>query len=68
MDYLSVSDAARELNVKPRILSDLLYHRVLRDDVCPIIGGRRLIPRSYLPIVENALMERGIVKPNGNRD
>ena len=55
MDYLSVSDAARELNVKPRILSDLLYHRVLRDDVCPIIGGRRLIPRMARVIKNVAL-------------
>ncbi len=62
MDYLSVSDAARELGAKPKHISDLLYQRELRDDLCPIVAGRRLIPRSYLPEILKALIKRGMVQ------
>jgi len=65
MDYLSVSDAARELGAKPKQISDLLYQRELRDDICPIVGGRRLIPRSYLPIILRELVRRGLVEVRG---
>src|SRR5689334_20191585 len=44
---LSVSDAARRLGANPRDISDLFYKRQLRDDLCPIVAGRRLIPESY---------------------
>jgi hypothetical protein len=44
MDYLSVSEAARRLGAKPKDISDLFYRRALRDDLCPIVAGRRLIP------------------------
>ena len=59
--HLIVSEAARELTevlgeqVKPRDISQLFYDRELRDDLCPIIGGRRLIPRDYLPEIVRAL-------------
>ncbi len=62
MDYLSVSDAARELGAKPKHISDLLYQRELRDDLCPIIAGRRLIPRGYLPEILKALIKRRMVQ------
>ncbi len=62
MDYLSVSDAARELGAKPKHISDLLYQRELRDDLCPIVAGRRLIPRRYLPEILKALIKRGMVQ------
>ena len=45
MDYLSVSEVARELGAKPKHISDLLYQRELHDDLCPIVGGRRLMLR-----------------------
>jgi hypothetical protein len=61
MDYLSVSEVARRLGVKPKTISDLFYQRELRDDLCPIIGGRRLIPRDYVVEVEQALVERGFL-------
>jgi hypothetical protein len=35
---------------------------VLRDDLCPIVAGRRLIPSSYLPEVEAALRRHGKLK------
>jgi hypothetical protein len=67
-DYLTASDAARELTsqtgqqVSPRAISTLLYERALRDDLCPIVGGRRMIPRDYLPVVLMALRRRGLVR------
>lgn len=53
--HLSVSEVARRLGSMPRDISDLFYRRELRDDLCPIVGGRRLIPESYVPEIEAAL-------------
>ena len=53
--HLSVSDVARRLGANPRDISDLFYRRELRDDLCPIIAGRRLIPESYIGEIEAAL-------------
>jgi hypothetical protein len=47
----SVSEVARELGVPPRVLSDLFYARKLDDERCPIVGGRRLIPADYIPMI-----------------
>ncbi len=55
-DCLSVSDAARHLGVRPRDISDLFYQRRLSDEVCPVVGGRRLIPLDYLPVIQAALL------------
>jgi hypothetical protein len=55
----SVSDVARRLNVRPRVISDLFYHRVVPDDACPVVGGRRLIPGGMLPVIEAAVGRRG---------
>ena len=55
MPYLSVSEAARRLGARPKDTSDLLYRRLLRDDLCPIVAGRRLIPESYLECVAQVL-------------
>jgi hypothetical protein len=37
----------------------LFYQRVLDDDRCPIVGGRRLIPAEYLPTIRAALVKAG---------
>ena len=64
-DPISVGEAADDLTdrlgetVRPRWISDLFYGRELRDDLCPIIAGRRLIPRSYLPTIMMAMRRRG---------
>lgn len=59
MDYLCVSEAARRLGAKPKDISDLFYRRALRDDLCPIVAGRRLIPESYLGMIRLALKRAG---------
>lgn len=64
-ETLIVSEAARTLSdplgevVRPRDISELFYRRRLEDDRCPIVGGRRLIPRDYLPATAEALKGRG---------
>ncbi len=55
MRQLSVSDAARRLGAAPKDISDLFYRRRLRDDLCPIVAGRRLIPEEYLDVIAMAL-------------
>ena len=55
MTRLAVSEAARLLRANPKDISDLFYRRELRDDLCPIEGGRRLIPLDYLPMIRAAL-------------
>lgn len=59
MPYLSVSEAARRLGARPKDISDLFYRRRLRDDLCPIVAGRRLIPESYLDMIRLALKRAG---------
>jgi hypothetical protein len=68
VDMLSVGEAATELTadlgtvVKPKWISTLFYDRELRDDMCPLVGGRRLIPRGYLPMIAAAIRQRGWIK------
>jgi hypothetical protein len=56
-DFVFISGAARDLSellgiaVRPQDLTNLLYRRELRDDLCPVVSGRRLIPRDYLPAI-----------------
>lgn len=59
MTYLSVSQAASKLNARPRDISDLFYRRRLRDDLCPIVGGRRLIREDYLDMLASVLRQHG---------
>jgi len=54
--YLTVSEAARKLGVRPRAISDLFYQRRLADDFAQIIGGRRLIRLEDLEIIRSALI------------
>jgi len=65
IDLLSVGEAANELTaelgetVRPRWISTLCCDKELREDRCPLIGGRRLIARGYLPEIVRALRRRG---------
>jgi hypothetical protein len=56
---LSVSEAARLLGARPKDVSDLFYRRELRDDLCLIVAGRRLIPDGYVETIAAALRRRG---------
>jgi len=65
MSYLSVSEAARRLGARPKDISDLFYRRQLRDDLCPIMAGRRLIPESYLDMIALVLKRAGRIVGTG---
>ncbi len=56
---LTVSEVARRLGANPRDISNLFYVRKLRDDLCPIVDGRRLIPDHYLDMIAMALRRAG---------
>ena len=58
-ETLTVSEAARQIGARPRDITDLFYRRLLRDDLCPIVGDRRLIPQDYLPQIAAALRRKG---------
>lgn len=66
-DYTSTCQLARRLGVKPRVLTDLFYSRVLDDARCPIVGTRRIIPADYIAEIERALVERGIIRETAGR-
>ena len=73
MKYLSVSDVGRRLGVRPSRITQLFYERKLRDDLCPIVAGRRLIPPEYIEVIAMELRRKGIVfrdgpEEGGNRD
>ena len=57
--FLSVSEAARRLGAKPQDISELLYRRLLGEDLCPIVAGRRLIPEEHLDAVRSMLQAHG---------
>jgi hypothetical protein len=48
MDALTVGQVARQLGIAPWVLSNLFYRGKLSDAKCPVVGGRRMIPPSYV--------------------
>jgi hypothetical protein len=63
----SISGVARQLGVPPPIISNLFYRRVLSDQSCPVVDGRRLIPADYIGEIERVLRERGLLA-NGKEE
>jgi hypothetical protein len=66
-ELMTVSDVARELSdqfkevIQPRVITDLFYKRLLDDNRCQVLGGRRLIPRDYLAEIRRILTEKGLI-------
>jgi hypothetical protein len=59
MAHLNVSAVARQLGAKPQHISELFYRRILRDDLCPVASGRRLISPDYVETIRAALSRAG---------
>ncbi len=57
--FVSVGESAKRLGVPPKTISKLFYDGHLRDDLCPIVGGRRIIPEDYVEIIGMELRRRG---------
>ena len=68
MDLLSVGDVARQLGVRPSVITQLFYERRIRDDRCPIVAGRRLIPPDIVEVIAMELHRKGMpMKRNGRQ-
>ena len=67
MQFLWVSEVARKFGVPPKMISQLFYGRELSDDICPVVGGRRIIPDHYLGEIERLLRQRGSI-PAGEKE
>jgi hypothetical protein len=62
MGFVTVGDLARRYNVSPPIITNLFYYRKLDVNRCPIVGGRRLIPKDYVGIIEEKLRSIGLLE------
>lgn len=60
-EVTTISALARKNNIAPRKISDLFYARKLDESVCPLIAGRRLIPLTYVPVIEAILRASGVI-------
>jgi hypothetical protein len=58
---LSVGGAAKLIGhgISAKDISVLFYGGALRDDLCPVVAGRRLIPLNYVATIAAALRRRG---------
>lgn len=65
-DFVTVGEAARHLDIPPAKITGLFYRRALDVRRCPLIGGRRMIPREYVGEIAAVLIARGM-KPEAAR-
>jgi len=67
--FVSVGEAAKRFGVAPRVLTEFFYRRLFRDDLCPVVAGRRLIPQDYLTEIERVLRREGkLPQENANEE
>lgn len=68
MPLLSVGDCAREISTQykvqlhPKVISDAFYAGQVDSSTCPIVAGRRMVPREFLPNLVAALRRAGKLK------
>jgi len=58
MPNYEIGALADELGVNPSALSNLIYRRSEFRKKCPLIGGRRQVPREIVPRIAEALKRR----------
>jgi hypothetical protein len=61
MSFSTISQLARRYKIPPCRISDLFYRRILSDEICPVVSGRRIIPGEYVATIEAVLRERGLL-------
>ena len=59
MPHLTVGQVARIIGTRPTDITNAFPLRQLRDDLCPVVAGRRQIPERYVPMIEAALRRAG---------
>ena len=62
LEFIGIADLARQLDCRPRDLSDAFYNGNLDERRVIRVAGRRAIPSSYLPEVKQVLIRLGKVK------
>lgn len=65
MPYLTVGEIAKRWRVPPKLISDALYARAVRDDLAPVMSGRRMVHESAVPVLEMVLRRSGKLPANG---
>ena len=61
-EYIFTGDVAWELETNPIHITALFYRRLLDNERCRVVRGRRLIPRAYIPEIRQKLIEHGYMK------
>ena len=54
----SITDAAKEIGVRPRDISDAFYQQKLDADKCTRFGRALAIPANYLPTIREVLKKK----------
>ncbi len=68
INFVNVGEAAKLIGARsPRDITALFYNGTLRDDLAPLVGGRRLIPLDYLPEIARVLRRIGKLSPEVSR-
>jgi len=65
--HITLSQLARRWEIKPTILSNLLWMREIDGDRCPLLGRVRWIPLSYVPAIWKLLVAKGNLQPSSRR-
>lgn len=60
-DFVGVADAARRIGARRVDVSKVIYDGAIREDLAPLVGGRRLVRVDALEQVRAALVRRGKV-------
>ena len=69
LDPQAAGELTRRLDrsIRPQVISDLLYQRKVADDLCPLVGDRRLITAKGLSAIEDVLRQRFDAEARGDR-
>lgn len=60
MPYTTVGIVAKRLGVMPWQIAYQFTAGRLRDDLCPVVSGRRMIPEDYVDQIAAALKRQGL--------
>jgi hypothetical protein len=54
-DFVSITEAADELGIPPKRISDLLFQRRIDPKRCVVKAGRRLLPKKMVSEIKSLL-------------
>lgn len=57
--FLTVGQVSKRLGILPKHVTDAFYAGKLRNDICQVVSGRRLIPDWYVEHIERVLRREG---------